>query len=297
VYFCAVHTDATHPCAPLHLALTCESLLAAYGHRPPVYAIAPPLPAYQPLPAAGWAALWTERLQCAQGARLLSPAARALACAQLSLAMTVLWALQASRAPVHAAAALVVHVLGPRLPEVMSLRACEEILHRLPALQQLQVVLVGPELGPVEAADPDYAQFQLCAACVAGGRRASVQHAQALYHEYAAAPDFVAPHVAVALNAGLFLYPSWRASVQAVLALRDTLFVVTAHDERDARCDAQVVAELRARVVLPPSANPYHGCVAVRRPENLCDVYYRSGWLLAVTGRRSTLWPEGQGTT
>jgi hypothetical protein len=185
-----------------------------------------------------------------------------------------------------------IHLLGARLPEVISSHAFEELFHLLPlesTMMEIEVHLIGPDLESQDSDDIEYGRRRpvvLCDSCQTRQRRLTLRYTQALYHELDSQWHAEnTPHLAVALNAGLWLYPSWKPTVMRLLD-DDVPLLLTAHDESERDSDFEFVAKMGAHVLVPPQSNPWAYTQPTRRPEKLGQVFYKNAFFCVVQANK-----------
>ncbi|EEB87735.1 hypothetical protein MPER_14810, partial [Moniliophthora perniciosa FA553] len=94
-------------------------------------------------------------------------------------------------------------VLGALHKEVGMAQIFEELLHRLPQIQDLNIVLIGPDLAKVmQPCDPRPIPMEACSNCNAKRRTRVHEHYAVTYHEYVKnqGSKYSRPDIAVAFN-------------------------------------------------------------------------------------------------
>mmetsp|Transcript_359 Transcript_359/g.710 ORF Transcript_359/g.710 Transcript_359/m.710 type:complete len:205 (+) Transcript_359:634-1248(+) len=177
-----------------------------------------------------------------------------------------------------------IHIIGSRFTDVIGTKTFEALFHSSPILKHIHLMFSGPELFE-EDMETEHTAIHLCDQCIAKGRKMVVTSAFGLYDDSVFANQ--KPDLAFLPNAGLFLYPSWRSSLQ-LLICNSVPTIITSHDRKDAVSDVRVLQDCHARVCLQPVENVAHGAVPVRRPENLAHVYYRNWYVFGFKGRRKS---------
>ncbi|KAG6918728.1 hypothetical protein DXG01_012213 [Tephrocybe rancida] len=218
-------------------------------------------------------------------AELADPFVRA-ASVGLSMPMTILWGLENLNTDDQwtRKETLTIHVLGASNVEISYARIFEEILHRLPEVQNLQLVLIGPELSKIVATEEISTKFDMetCPTCATRHRKRMHHLYAQTYHEYARGNDFTKPDLAIAFNSGSSQEhgSSWEETM-SVLVKNKTPTVFTAYNQEEAEDEAKLLREAGASLVpgLGPVKNVW-GSIAYRKePNKVTGFYAVNGWL------------------
>ena len=140
--------------------------------------------------------------------------------------LTILYVAQlcrlAKRLCIGTAKEIVIHIVGSNIVEMLGIIKWEYLAHRLPKLESLRLVFVGPELADHEEEDGvasalESANWSLgvCDNCANQGRAIHYEIRRRLYHDYAISSDYTVPDLVCAFNCGFHEYESsisepWR---------------------------------------------------------------------------------------
>ncbi|GJE95284.1 zinc finger MYND domain-containing protein [Phanerochaete sordida] len=177
----------------------------------------------------------------------------------LVLPLTILWALERLNEGDEwtRRREMTVHIIGASQEELLRAMQFEEILHRLPELQTLNLVLIGPEMTPFldgGAAIP----MDVCPQCARRGRRRVHFHRDGLYHDYVSALGgaYKKPDLAVAFNSGCGSEEteSWKPTLR-LLGERGVPSIFTAFNTDEVALDSVLLEEAGAHL-LPGLSGP-----------------------------------------
>ncbi|KAL0576979.1 hypothetical protein V5O48_004989 [Marasmius crinis-equi] len=199
----------------------------------------------------------------------------------LSMPMTILFALQnlKSSDSWSRSEKLVIHLLGAQQKEVTHLQDFEEILHRLPALKDLRLVLIGPELATLPK--PEWPLP--CLECGRQGTKRAHEVHYMTYHEYVRkqGSKYITPDLAVAFNSGASENPSSWKETMKILVTRKVATVFTAYNCEEAEEEARLLRNAGATLVraLGPMKNPWGSLKLIPEPNRVTGFYATNGWL------------------
>jgi hypothetical protein len=160
------------------------------------------------------------------------------------------------------------HVIGASAKELEATDLYATLTQRF-APTRFEVAFVGPELPRLELPAVPGATFGFHAG----------EYRRALWSSLGM-PDLV-----VGFDAGLLLYRSWQPTLFDLLE-SGVPFALTSYREWEARAEAQVLAEVGARCLLPPQNNPF-ASLSCRRSSTLAnDVSYDNAFVSAWRGPR-----------
>ena len=175
------------------------------------------------------------------------------------------------------ASTLRVHILGADAREGQCARSSAATFGPLLALlaptacTELEILLCGPNCcnPAARVADTDGAPTREARPTVDSGPALVIRRSPRLYHELVDDPrgEIRPPHLAIALNAGLWGYDSWSDSIRLCVRLEVPL-VVTAYNAGEADEDEDLVDELGGHVVRwrwRTEPNPWRSLVAEPR--------------------------------
>ncbi|KAJ8075506.1 hypothetical protein PM082_021136 [Marasmius tenuissimus] len=221
----------------------------------------------------------------------LPPSLRAISVG-LSMPMTILYALQRLNADEEWARKpeLTIHVIGASSEkEVPAAVVFDEILHRLPELEHLRLVFVGPDIKHVIKAlrrpntlKPEY--MDPCEGCLRQNRKRTHELHAMLYHEYVENLDskFMKPDLAVAFNSGANTYQddSWKETIE-LLVKRKIPSAFTSFSEDEARDVTDVLKDAGATLIpgMGPVRNPWGSSQLVPELLKLTGFYSDNRWL------------------
>ncbi|KAG5643863.1 hypothetical protein DXG03_009547 [Asterophora parasitica] len=206
----------------------------------------------------------------------------------LSMPMTILWALEHLNDDESWTRknTLTIHLLGAYEIEVMNAQTFEEILHRLPDVNNLKLVLCGPELVNITSARERNQEINMetCPNCSRDRRKRVHQLFPQPYHDMARGQGnkFVKPDLAIAFNSGSSqqAVESWKETI-AFLSKNEIPTVFTAYNREEAEVEAQLL-KLAGRHLVPslgPIKNPWGSILARKEPNKVTGFYAVNGWL------------------
>ena len=226
---------------------------------------------------------------------------RDVALESLSLAMTVLSALEDTIPDLATCTFLCIHIVGAARREAICRQAMEQILHMLPSLQNLRLLFVGPNL-----LHPDihlnldlkeYGNNHACQTCSSAGRERLEILAPLLYHQLVdndALRDKFYPDLVVLPNSGCSeaQMDSWLPTLRYLLD-SDFPILMTAYTEPECRDEEKYVKKLGGKIVKGPTYNKWRGKEQVTAMDLLISrpyldtviVGYASHWCLIAQGR------------
>jgi hypothetical protein len=198
-----------------------------------------------------------------------------------------------------------IHILGATETfELMGIDKYEEILHVVPHLSQLEIVYIGPDIpadAPVgkEKLETCDECNHLTTACPSIPILHSFTMVQEVYDVYAKSPDFKAPDLCVAFNAGLHLNAQaskndlWNDTLQMLFTdekFQQVPFLVTAYSREEAMMDAARLEKHSAKFLQQPALNPFRVLKPFLEPTGLpgSPFYYQNGYVMLVAQQQST---------
>ena len=140
---------------------------------------------------------------------------------------------------------LTVHIAGANVYEVMGIIKWEYLAHRLPALRNLQLVFIGPQLEEEEDGSVEVGQ---CQDCTDLGRTISHQMFSLTYSEYRTGSSFSPPDLVIVQNCGFHEYQTssqeWREGWGEGRGLESllhpaALLAFTSYTRTEARADLE----------------------------------------------------------
>ncbi|KAJ7354196.1 hypothetical protein DFH08DRAFT_854386 [Mycena albidolilacea] len=175
---------------------------------------------------------------------------------------------------------LTVHVLGADIREVSCRSVFEEILHRLPEVNTLEIVLCGPDVPSRDSFD-----HKICPECIARGRSCVLKCAANMYHDFVRKQgnQFATPDLCIAFNSGAAqdnLGYTWRMSIK-VLVARKLPSLFTGYDREEAEGDAAMLRAAGAAFhpLLGPCLNPWGSQKAHPTTHSAYGFHVDNGWL------------------
>ncbi|KAF8212850.1 hypothetical protein K438DRAFT_1751270 [Mycena galopus ATCC 62051] len=157
---------------------------------------------------------------------------------------------------------LTVHVIGANIREVSCGPVFEEILHRLPEVNTLDLILCGPKV-PIR----DSFDHEICS----------------MYHDFVRKQgnQYETPDLRIAFNSGAAqVGDTCRTSVK-VLAERKLPSLLTAYDRKEAEGDAAMLraAGVALNPLLGPCLNPWGSQKALPTAHSVYGFHVVNGWL------------------
>nr|XP_026498131.1 uncharacterized protein LOC113402164 isoform X2 [Vanessa tameamea] len=139
-------------------------------------------------------------------------------------------------------------------------------LHLRPDVEDLRVVLVGPDLNPSELPLELLGKIKLCENCRANERRVMFHfHDKETYHEYYSGEDFITPDVVCAFNPNIqrsSLYnikDTWSSTIDNILQQK-VPFIITSYNIEELERDISRVKEITRynfNVISEAKHNPF----------------------------------------
>ncbi|KAJ7279736.1 hypothetical protein C8J57DRAFT_1712667 [Mycena rebaudengoi] len=175
---------------------------------------------------------------------------------------------------------LTVHVLGANIREVSCRLIFEEILHRLPEVNKLELILCGPEVPSRDSFD-----HEICPECIARGRSCVLKCAADTYHDFVRkqGDQFETPDLCIAFNSGAtqgHVGYTWQTSIKFLVERKiPSLFM--AYDREEAEGDAAMLRAAGAAVhpLLGPCLNPWGSQKAFPTAHSVYGFHVDNGWL------------------
>ncbi|KAJ6589782.1 hypothetical protein B0H10DRAFT_2093136 [Mycena sp. CBHHK59/15] len=175
---------------------------------------------------------------------------------------------------------LTVHVLGANIREVSCRSVFEEILHRLPEVNTLEIILCGPDVPSRDSFD-----HEICLECITRGRSCVLKCAANTYHDFVRKQgnQFATPDLCIAFNSGAaqgHLGYTWWMSIK-VLVERKLPSLFTAYDRVEAEGDAAMLRAAGAALhpLLGPCLNPWGSQKALPTAHSVYGFHVDNGWL------------------
>lgn len=217
---------------------------------------------------------------------------------------------------------LVIHIAGSNTVEMLGIIKWEYLAHRLPCLESLRLVFVGPELADYEEEDGLASAMEsgngnrlgVCGDCADKGRTIHYEVRRRLYHEYADSPDFSLPDMVCAFNCGFHEFAcsnseqqkekdSWSESLPYLIRNSGVPLVFTSytkteaskdinafkaaiqkHDQQFEGSDKLLVRTNQVNIEIETQLNPFRSHRPIRDFEfdNNCDTFYSNQFLTVV---------------
>jgi mitochondrial splicing suppressor protein 51 len=260
-----------------------------------------PRQTYLPLlQAKSWYDYYTQVSDKSMVTGLLSPDLKPLAgneemaCAMTaaternSIMLTILAALEAILPDLSTKTQINLHLIGADSKEFEALMLFEEILHLLPALQELHCSFAGLQLPKPERAD-DKIMLNCCEDCTKAGRTPSIDMFKGAYHDFIKTEKYTTPDLAVALQTGHAeeVVKEWAPTIKYLLMTADHPTVFTSWNEKEMREETNILKGLGAKFVVDGEENKWRGMrpmlEAAEEKEN--SMYYPHYYWYVIAGR------------
>ncbi|KAF8963225.1 hypothetical protein BDZ97DRAFT_1661795 [Flammula alnicola] len=160
----------------------------------------------------------------------------------------------------------------------------EEILHRLPDVNNIRLTFCGPELSAISGRHPAETEMDTCPECSRKKRKRIQDIQPSTYHEFVASQGrrYVKPDLAVAFNSGCSEedVSSWKTTL-VLLAQRNVPTIFTAYNQEEAQAEAKILESAGAilHADLGPKQNPWGSLLAKTEPNKVTGFYAVNGWL------------------
>lgn len=205
---------------------------------------------------------------------------------------------------------LTIHIVGAAVTnEQLTVTVFEELLHVLPHLQQLTVVMIGPELS--ESHMPD---ANTCDKCEKVGKKMTFLSYPMLYEEYVhntgtknndnhesntneeqpkEAQEFKRPDLVCAFNSGIHEAEltnkenSWQPALEWILQ-NNVPLLVTSYNAEEAELDQKYIEKLGGKVELSHQLNPFRSLHPMREPTSTNQFYFMNYYMHLVRGKTAT---------
>lgn len=181
----------------------------------------------------------------------------------------------------------VLHVLGAEMVQEMNfIDVFEEIMHFFPAIAELRIYFIGPNVPVMDENIRGPAAMETCPKCTASGRRRKLAIINGYYHDFVKSAQFERPSLAVAFNSGVSQEEreSWLPTLKSLSDLA-VPFVFTCFNEYEADADAEFLRDAGLKLSKGPEKNRW----ASERPyvdAMLDDCFYqRNNWWICGGGR------------
>ena len=166
-----------------------------------------------------------------------------------------------------------VHIVGAATQEWYVTQAYNEISHLMPALKELNIVLVGPQLNDqLNSAEVVSARQADIDAHVRKTCKLTVNTFKGLYHEYVASGEgpFAWPTLVFAMHSGIHdandgYTETWEPTI-SLLSSTDVPCVFTSYTELEAKLDTETLRAMGANVIVEPHLNPFRGLRPLAEP-------------------------------
>jgi mitochondrial splicing suppressor protein 51 len=183
--------------------------------------------------------------------------------ATLSMALTILAALEKGMNDLSSRTSLTISLVGARSSEIESAWVFEELLHLLPKLHTLNLMFVGPESKVI---NPDgkgnILEYENCPACKSlHKKRVGGLHC-GFYHDFIKEPYYQKPDLAVLFHSGRSQseVESWAPTTR-FLVDSGTLTLCTTWTQREALEEVGGLDRLGARFLIRPEENKWRSLV------------------------------------
>ncbi|KAJ7595090.1 hypothetical protein C8J56DRAFT_928379 [Mycena floridula] len=209
------------------------------------------------------------------------------ASALLSMPMTILWALQKLKPNDRwtRQKTLTIHILGAYDKEVMHGHVFEEILHRLPEVQTVKIVMVGPEMAKLFSAKTETVlDMETCPKCNRNGRKRTHQHYFENYHELVKrmGDKLSKPDLAIAFNSGASESPEAWLPTMKYLVENKIPSLFTSYNEEEAKVESMILKEGAKAQILPGldvQINPWGSARLLKEPTKAVGFYSLNRWI------------------
>ena len=205
--------------------------------------------------------------------------------------LTILAGLETSLPDLASRTSLTLHLLGPSMEELKTLRLSEELLHLLPNLRTLILGFVGPDYPAIEHESKGLEGIECCPDCTSAGRTRQIFHSKSLYHDFSSKNTLAVeypPDMLIAFNSGHedSDSESWQPTLQMILDMGQPA-VFTTYNRQEALQEASVLEKMDADFVIKPEENQWKGLLPhLDTFEARYDRFYLNAWWYVVKGNR-----------
>ena len=185
--------------------------------------------------------------------------------ATLSMALTILAALEDSISDLSTRQSLSIFLIGAKAMEQESLWVFEELLHLLPTLQTLKLMLIGPGSRVISPdGNGNVLEFENCPSCTSLRRRRFGGMYGGLYHNYAKTSYYQKPDLAVLFHSGRAesKVESWAPTTR-FLVDSGTLTLCTTWTKWEAQEEEVELDQLGVRFIIRPEENKWRSLVPI----------------------------------
>jgi splicing suppressor protein 51 len=207
----------------------------------------------------------------------------------LSMALTILAALEESISELPSRRSLSIFLIGARAREIESSWVFEELLHLLPTLQTLKLMFIGPGSKPMDPdGKGDIIEYENCPGCKSLHKKRFSGLYGGLYHDYAEESYYQKPDLAVLFHSGRSQseVESWAPTTR-FLVTSSTLTLCTTWTKREAKEEEAELDQLGARFMIRPEENKWRSLAPI--PDFLegsdDEVYYANYYRYIFQGR------------
>jgi splicing suppressor protein 51 len=214
--------------------------------------------------------------------------AMSAATVQTSIMLTIINALEAVLPDLATKTRLSLHLIGASSKELEALMLFEEILHLLPAVQELHCSFVGLEL-PSLIGTEEKLMLDCCEDCTSAGRKRSIDMFKGAYHDFIKTEKYSKPDLAVALQTGHAedAVEAWTPTIQYLAKTADHATVFTSWNEREMHEEMKRLRDFSAKFVVEGEQNKWRGMrpmlEIMEEKEN--SIYYPHYYWYVIAGR------------
>ena len=204
-------------------------------------------------------------------------------------------------------APLRIHLVGADGREGRGKSATTEAFGPLCALlrgqcPEVQLLLCGPNCAEDDFSSMEMTWGKPASPAPEGTPSLAIEYSTALYHEFAGAPGFEAPHLAAAFNAGVWGYDTWSETVRLLhaagaracgraarvhalhrnaphahlprpLSAAGAPLLITSYNADEADADEEALGAMGVAWAWPPCSNPWRSLVAEPRKGDFAPQY------------------------
>ena len=226
---------------------------------------------------------------------------------RLSYSLTLLYSLQKmgvglSKEPLNSIEELKVHVVGATsLGEMLGIIRWEYMLHRLPALNKLHIVFIGPEIYKDVETDEDVLNDKhglddsgvtRCEDCVKKERVIFYEMANMTYHEFTESLRYSKPDTIISFNPQFFKTQdsdtnSWIPTLEVILDSPEIPLIFTSYTSDEANKDLEFIKDIcnNFKTLYTTEKNPFCSLRPMRNSSKLGDpLFYSNQYLTCVSG-------------
>ncbi|XP_055855031.1 uncharacterized protein LOC129918474 [Episyrphus balteatus] len=160
-----------------------------------------------------------------------------------------------------------VHLIGAEIEFEVDLLHKWELffLHITPAVKELNVVFIGPELNPRNISFDQLKKTKPCRSCRKNNRTVKYYFENGLYHNYCKGESYLKPDLICFFNPGLYrptgfqMEDTWPETIEAAVEKKCPV-VITSYTQHEAPMDlSRFILESNRHldIVIPPTVNPF----------------------------------------